>query len=140
MASTAPPPSTGATAGVAGWRVLVVDDDVLNLRVAARLLRELGCRGALAPDGRTALRLAEEQAFDLVLLDIGMPDLNGQETLQALRARPGQRLPIVMVSGHDDEATRRHYLALGADGFLTKPLAATELRQALRHITPADRV
>ncbi|MDF3823201.1 response regulator [Leptospira sp. 96542] len=119
--------------------MLVVDDDVLNLRVAARLLRELGCRGALAPDGRTALRLTEQQVFDLVLLDIGMPDLNGQDILQALRARPGQRLPIVMVSGHDDEATRHHYLALGADGFLTKPLAAGGLREALRHIAPAGR-
>ncbi|EGI75750.1 response regulator [Hylemonella gracilis] len=132
MASTAHPTSAGLATGDEGARVLVVDDDVLNLRVASRLLREMGCRGALAPDGRTALDLVRKEAFDLVLLDISMPEFNGQDTLLALRELAGQRLPIVMVTGHDDEATRRHYLALGADGLLPKPLSIPALRDVMR--------
>jgi CheY-like chemotaxis protein len=116
-------------------RVLVVDDDAMNLRFAARLLRDLGYGGALATDGHKALRLVEEQSFDLVLLDINMPGMNGQDTLKALRARPGKRLPVLMVSGHDDEATRQHFFDLGADGLLVKPLAAAPLRQAIARTT-----
>ena len=118
-------------------RVLVVDDDGLNLRVAARLLKDLGCQGALAPDGLTALRLAGEQNFDMVLLDVNMPGFNGQDTLQALRSRPEtarHRMPVVMITGHDDEATRNHYMALGADGFLVKPLGLEALRQVMRNV------
>lgn len=134
MAPTVASASAVFTADGKAMRVLVVDDDAMNLRVVARLLRDMGCQGALAPDGRTALRLADEQVFDLVLLDINMPGFNGQDTLQALRAKPGRRLPVVMVTGHDDEATRRHYMALGADGFLIKPLDVAGLRQVLLQI------
>ncbi|MFO6420487.1 response regulator [Hylemonella sp. W303a] len=132
MASTALPTSAGLAAGDAGVRVLVVDDDVLNLRVASRLLREMGCQGALAPDGHTAVELARKEAFDLVLLDIYMPTFNGQDTLLALRKLAGRHLPIVMVSGNDDEVTRRHYLALGADGLVPKPLSIPALREVMR--------
>lgn len=122
------------TRGTKKPRILVVDDSGPSLRVAARLLRELSCEGALAPDGRTALLLIEEQAFDLVLLDIEMPGFNGQETLLAIRARKGPRLPIFMVTGHDDESTHRHYVNLGADGILPKPLTEESLRSLVRRI------
>lgn len=113
---------------------MVVDDDPLNLRIAARLLRELGHGGALVNDGAKALRLLDEQPFDAVLLDITMPGQNGQDTLAALRGRPGPRLPVLMVSGHDDADTRAHFLALGADGFLTKPLERATLAAALQQL------
>jgi CheY-like chemotaxis protein len=112
-------------------RALIVDDDIMNLRLAARLLRELGYGGALATDGYKALRAVDEQSFDLILLDINMPGMNGQDTLAALRARPGRRIPVLMVSGYDDEATRRHFSGLGADGFLAKPLTPNALEQAI---------
>ncbi|MDX5631020.1 MULTISPECIES: response regulator [unclassified Brenneria] len=114
-------------------RVLVVDDDVLNLRIAARLLRELGHSGALAADGEKALQLLRRQSFDLMLLDINMPKLSGEDTLRALRAE-GQRLAVLMVSGHDGEETRRHFLDLGANGFLAKPLAQSALQAALAQL------
>ena len=120
------------TAPDTGLHVLVVDDDPLNLRIAARLLRELGHHGALVNDGAKALKLAEAKAFDVVLLDVNMPGMNGQDTLAALRSRPqGRRLPVLMVSGHADPGTQAHFLALGADGFLTKPLTPGMLATAL---------
>ncbi|MCG8710241.1 response regulator [Brenneria sp. 4F2] len=119
-------------------RVLVVDDDVLNLRIAARLLRDLGHSGALAGDGEKALQLAQQQPFDLMLLDINMPQLSGEETLRALRnqqQRAGQRpIPVLMVSGHSGEETRRHFIDLGANGFLEKPLQLAELQAELAQL------
>lgn len=133
---SAPNPADPGCTNIPGpQRVLVVDDDAMNLRFAARLLRELGYSGALANDGQKALRLVDEQSFDLVLLDVNMPGMSGQDTLTALRARPGKRLPVLMVTGHDDDDTRRHFTALGADGLLVKPLAAAPLRQAIARTT-----
>ncbi len=116
-----------------GKHVMVVDDDPINLRIAARLLRELGHHGALLNDGGKALRLLAEQAFDLVLLDVNMPGMNGQDILSALRQRAptGRRVAVLMVSGHDDAGTRAHFLALGADGFLNKPLDRPTLAAAI---------
>ncbi|MFG6465297.1 response regulator [Roseateles sp. BYS87W] len=117
--------------------VLVVDDDPLNLRIAARLLRELGHQGALVNNGAKAVQLAREQRFDLVLLDIHMPGLGGQDTLAALRSLPpgSARPKVLMVSGEADPATQAHFLAAGADGFLTKPLARDPLAQALASLS-----
>ncbi|MFT7775241.1 response regulator [Roseateles sp.] len=124
-------------AAAPGLQVMVVDDDTLNLRVAARLLRELGHHGVLVNEGGRALRLLEERTFDLVLLDVNMPGMNGQDTLVALRRRPAtaQHMAVLMVSGHDDPGTRAHFLALGADGFLTKPLDSAVLAAALAPFT-----
>ncbi len=114
-------------------QVLVADDDAINLRIAARLLRELGHHGALVSDGAKALRLLDERRFDLLLLDLNMPGFSGQDTLAALRRREGRgrRLPVLIVSGHDDAGTRAHFLAAGADGFLAKPLEPQALAAAL---------
>lgn len=122
-------------------KVLVADDDALNLRVAARLLREQGCSGALVTSGDKALQLIAEREFDLMLLDINMPQFDGAQTLQALRERErseGQglrHLPVIMVSGFEDRATTERFLAAGADGFLVKPLAADRLRAEICRVT-----
>lgn len=119
-----------------GLRVLVADDDPLNLRVAARLLRDLGHGGAMVTDGAKALNALAQQTFDLVLLDVQMPELDGYATLLAIRAadRPGRRLPVIMVSGEGGEATQQHFLAAGADGFLVKPLSVDRLAGALSSV------
>ncbi|MEZ5701975.1 MAG: response regulator [Burkholderiaceae bacterium] len=102
-------------------RILVVDDDPIQLRVAVRVLRELGCAGALANRGETALELLDKQAFDAVLLDLRMPGLSGLETLARLRAKH-PTLPVVFISGDDLGANWAFYEKAGANGYLTKPL------------------
>lgn len=123
--------------GMQKLHVLVVDDDALNLRIAARLLRGLGHGGALASDGEKALHLIGRQAFDLMLLDVNMPGLGGEGTLRALREREqggARRLPVLMVSGYSDDGTRQHFLDAGADGFVPKPLAADTLARELARL------
>jgi len=98
-------------------RILVVDDDALNLRIAARLLRGLGHSGALANNGGKALQLVAEQTFHLMMLDINMPQgLSGLDTLTQLRRSelPGStRLPVLMVTGQYDDSTRKFFTDAG---------------------------
>lgn len=112
-------------------RVLVADDDPLQLRLAARVLRSLGHSGALATHGRMALDLLGRQAFDLLLLDLRMPELDGMDTLVRLR-QLGHRLPVVMVSGDDLGTSWAHYRDAGADAYLVKPLDVDALSALLR--------
>lgn len=125
-------------------RVLVVDDDAVNLRIAARLLRSLGHGGAMATQGEKALELLTQQSFDLMLLDINMPNgLSGLDTLTQLcrQENPGSpRLPVLMVSGQHDATTQAFFAQAGADGFLTKPLDATALADALERLRQSGRL
>ncbi len=120
-------------------RILVVDDMPVNLRAAAAILRGLGHGGALVTDGRKALDALAKQQFDVVLLDVSMPVMDGLAVLEAIRAdeqEGGSRMPVIIVSGHDLPEDREHYLRAGANGFVSKPLdsdpLAAELRRVLR--------
>jgi len=112
-------------------RVLVTDDDPIQLRAAARLLRSLGHSGALANNGQKALDLLNTQSFDLVLLDLRMPVLDGLETLARLRPRH-PRLPVVLVSGDNLGPNWSFYSAAGADAYLVKPLDVDTLSALLQ--------
>ncbi len=111
-------------------RLLVTDDDPLQLRAAARLLKLLGHTGALANQGQVALDLLERQSFDVMLLDLRMPVLDGLETLSRLRLR--WRLPVVLISGDDLAADWGFYRQAGADAYLVKPLDMGALSAVLR--------
>lgn len=116
-------------------RVLVADDDPLQLRLAARLLRSLGHSGALATNGRIALDLMGKQAFDLMLLDLQMPEMGGLETLAALKVRRqqgGKSLPVVLVSGNDLGHEWPFYQQAGAQDHLVKPLDVDALGAMLK--------
>ena len=103
----------------------------MQLRSAARLLRTLGHRGALAHRGAVALELLAQQVFDLMLLDLRMPEMDGVETLRQLRRRwPG--LPVVLVSGDDLGADWPFYQQAGADAHLLKPLDVDVLSALLQ--------
>lgn len=116
-------------------RVLVADDDPIQLRLAARLLRSLGHSGALASNGRIALDLLDKQTFDLLLLDLQMPVLGGLETLAALksrRERGASTVPVVLVSGDDLSHHWSFYRDAGAQAHLVKPLDIGSLGELLK--------
>lgn len=109
--------------------VLVVDDNEDNRDMLARRLTRQGHLVSVASDGQQALQLMHEQRFDLVLLDIMMPGMNGYQVLEAMRTEPAlQHLPVVVVSAVDDVDSVVRCIELGAEDYLFKPINAVLLR------------
>jgi DNA-binding response OmpR family regulator len=96
----------------------------------ARMLAVLGHQAEAAPDGETALRLASRDVWDVILLDIRLPGIDGLETARRLR-QAGCRATLIALSANVYESDRAAALAAGMDGFLGKPLHLDELREAL---------
>jgi DNA-binding NtrC family response regulator len=115
-------------------RVLVVDDQDLVRRSTRRVLCRMGYDVVDAGDGREALRLYGEQRADLVLLDVDMPGLSGQETLVALLELDPKAV-IIMVTGHGDPAQARALCELGAQSLLSKPWDIATLTNAIELAT-----
>ncbi|WP_426561552.1 response regulator transcription factor [Angustibacter sp. McL0619] len=112
-------------------RLLVVDDEPAMASVLSRGLAENGYAVDVAADGTQALWLATENDYDVVVLDIGLPDLDGLEVLARLRAS-GRRVPILLLTAHDRIQDRVDGLDAGADDYLVKPFAFPELLARIR--------
>ena len=111
-------------------RILVVDDDPGLLRTLGIGLRTLGHEVLLAADGRTALQAAREDNPDLVVLDLGLPDVDGVEVLRRLRG--WTTVPIIVLSARADSHDKVEALDLGADDYVTKPFGMDELAARIR--------
>jgi signal transduction histidine kinase/DNA-binding response OmpR family regulator len=121
-------------AGV-GLDILVAEDNPVNQKLAIRLLQKRGHRIALAENGQEVLGLLERQTFDLILMDVQMPVMDGVDTTIEVRRREhktGQHIPIYAVTANAMKGDREHYLDVGMDGYLAKPLRPVELDQILR--------
>jgi two-component system, OmpR family, KDP operon response regulator KdpE len=118
-----------------GASVLVVDDEPPIRRLLRTSLGAQGYDVSEAGSGRDALAVIEREEPDLVILDLGLPDLNGIEVIRAVRAH--STVPIIVLSVRDDERGKVEALDLGADDYVTKPFGVEELvariRTALRH-------
>jgi two-component system OmpR family response regulator len=106
-------------------RLLMVDDEPFLREAVATSLRFMGYEVTTAQDGDEALRLARAQRFDLILLDVTLPDTDGFEVLRRLR-RDGSQVPVLFLTARDTAADRATGLALGGD-YLTKPFGLAEL-------------
>jgi PAS domain S-box-containing protein len=115
----------------AAQRVLVVDDNADAAGTLEMLLRSLGHETRVVHDGAEALRLARDFKPDVVLLDLGMPGLDGYEVARRLRAMKGAALRIIAVTGWGQEADRQRSREAGFDLHLVKPVEATELVKVL---------
>jgi two-component system KDP operon response regulator KdpE len=119
-------------------RVLVVDDDPQIARALAINLRAREYEVDVAADGRSALRLAADHHPDVVLLDLGLPDLDGVEVIGGLRG--WTNIPILVLSARQDSSDKVEALDAGADDYVTKPFGMDELlarlRAALRRTSP----
>ena len=121
-------------------RVLVVDDHDINRRAVELILTPLGCDIASAADGLAALRLCEAQAFDVIFMDVRMPELDGRETTRRLRAGGGinAEVPVIAVTadtGPDDIAA---CMAAGMTYFVSKPLTPPALLGALQQVLSGE--
>jgi signal transduction histidine kinase/ActR/RegA family two-component response regulator len=116
-----------------GMSVLVAEDNPVNQTIARRLLEQLGCEVSLADDGRAAVEIASGIAFDLILMDVRMPVLDGLSAARAIRSLPLPRQPrIVAVTANAYESDRAECLDAGMDDFMPKPLRLETLRRQLR--------
>ncbi|MCL1094402.1 response regulator [Shewanella kaireitica] len=113
-------------------RILLIDDDLGLSELLAQLLELEGFELTLAHDGQAGLDLAVERAFDLILLDVMLPKLNGFEVLRALRTK--KQTPVLMLTARGDEIDRVVGLEIGADDYLPKPFNDRELVARIRAI------
>jgi len=113
---------------------LLVEDNLVNRVLATRLLEKQGHRVTAVVDGLAAVAAIEAETFDVVLMDIQMPGMNGFEATAAVRAREAgtaSHLPIVAMTAHAMEEDRLRCVAAGMDGYVTKPIDVAELMAAI---------
>ena len=116
--------------GEASARILLVDDEEAIQTLLAYPLRKEGYEVAVARDGREALDMFGAQRFDLVVLDVMMPRLDGIEVCRRLRSR--SQVPIIMLTARDDEVDKVLGLEIGADDYITKPFSVREFRSRVK--------
>jgi two-component system sensor histidine kinase/response regulator len=125
-----------------GFRILVVDDNIVNQSVVVHMLRKFGCKTELANDGLQAVAKHRAQQFDLILMDCQMPELDGYQATARIRAHEETletdfRVPIVALTAHALAGEREKCLASGMDDFVPKPIRPSSLRDILNHWLPA---
>jgi signal transduction histidine kinase/CheY-like chemotaxis protein len=122
-------------------RILLAEDHAVNRRLAQLLLEKQGHSVALAEDGRAAVSLFEGGAFDLILMDVQMPEMDGLEAAAAIRKREKEtgsgRIPIVALTAHAMNGDRERCLEAGMDGYVTKPIQAEELYRTIQELAGA---
>jgi CheY-like chemotaxis protein len=129
--STAPGPQAR------GLRILVTEDNPVNQLLAVRVLQKAGHTTAVADNGQEALEALERETFDLVLMDVQMPVMNGFQATAAIRAKEqetGRHLPIVAMTAHAMKGDREKCFEAGMDGYVSKPIETDELFKAIASV------
>ena len=120
--------------------VLVVDDNATNRFVAGKVLELFGCTSETADDGQEAVERVQASRFDLVLMDVKMPVMDGMEATRVIRALDGEvaRVPILALTANADPRDEAEYLAAGMDGVAQKPIQPDVLLNAIRRVLNRD--
>lgn len=119
-------------------RILLAEDNLINQRVAQRMLEQLGYTSTLAINGLEALRAVEKERFDVVLMDIQMPEMDGEEAARKIRSRlPVERQPVIIaLTANAIEGDAERYLEAGMNAYLSKPIQLAQLQKVLQEIRP----
>jgi CheY-like chemotaxis protein len=129
---TKPSSDSGLIEGLCHIRLLLAEDNPVNQKVALRMLKKLGIRADVAATGLEVLQALERQAYDIVLMDVQMPEMDGFEATKAIRRRwLKSDIYIIAVTAHAQEEDRRRCLAAGMDDYISKPVRIKELLSAL---------
>ena len=128
--SRSPPRAGAQTRAACRCSILLAEDNVVNQRVAIGMLEKAGHVVTLAENGRIALEKLDAGTFDLVLMDMQMPEMGGAEAIAAIRGREqatGTHIPIISLTAHALKGDRERCLDTGADGYVSKPIAPAAL-------------
>jgi signal transduction histidine kinase/FixJ family two-component response regulator len=125
-----PPPTSGQL------RILLVEDNPANQKLVTYILQDRGHSVELADNGQEAILLTEKKCYDVILMDVQMPGMNGLEATAAIRGREmsENRVPIIAMTAHAMERDRERCLAAGMDGYLSKPVNAHEMISLLESL------
>jgi DNA-binding response OmpR family regulator len=128
----------GKTGMVSKVKILIVEDDAPVAMMMVEVLSQAGCEVFVAHTGKEGMRLAEERKFNLIALDIDLPDINGFEICSELKQRHFSRnTPIIFISGRPLDEDIRRGLEVGAVDYITKPFNASDfVSRILSHINP----
>jgi two-component system, sensor histidine kinase and response regulator len=131
------PKSDFVAAGTGGMKVLLVEDNTVNRKLAATLLEKHGYTVIGAENGKEALKILDREAIDTVFMDVQMPVMNGFEAIGAIRAKEqvtGTHMPIIAMTAHAMKGDRERCLAAGADDYVAKPIRPRELLDAIDRV------
>ncbi len=136
MTSPSPPPAAPPSAGkkARSLKLLLAEDNAVNRKFATLLLEKMGHHMTVAVNGREAVEMHKTNAFDIILMDVQMPEMDGLEATSAIRAAEkttGAHIPIIAMTAEALKGDRERCLDAGCDDYLTKPIRSEELAQAL---------
>ena len=119
-------------------RILLAEDNVVNQKLAMRLLQQMGYRADLASNGIEAIESVERQPYDVVLMDVQMPEMDGLEASRRITAKwqPHERPRIIAMTANAMQGDREECLAAGMDDYVTKPIRVDALVEALNQVKP----
>ena len=118
-------------------RILLAEDNRINQAVAVKTLEKMGHQPSVARDGREALAALETSSYDLVFMDVQMPDMDGLTATRKIREREkhtGAHIPIIAMTAHAMKGDRERCLGAGMDGFLTKPVSTPQIEEAIARV------
>jgi signal transduction histidine kinase/DNA-binding response OmpR family regulator len=133
--------SPGVALTVSALRVLLAEDALVNQRLVTALLERRGHAVTVVPDGRSAVEELEQREYDVVLMDVQMPKLDGFQATALIREREqplGRHTPIWAMTAHAMSGDRERCLAAGMDGYIAKPIRASDLIMTVENIMPAE--
>jgi two-component system sensor histidine kinase/response regulator len=123
-------------------KILLAEDNAVNQLLAVRLLEKRGYSVSVAGDGHTAIAAFEKESFDLVLMDIQMPDMDGFEATAKIREKDklsGEHTPIIAMTAHALKGDQERCIAAGMDGYVSKPIRTIELISAIENLLASKR-
>jgi two-component system, sensor histidine kinase and response regulator len=133
--------ASAAAAKMRPLRILLAEDSLTNQRLAVGILSKWGHKVTVANNGREAVAALEKEPFDLVLMDVQMPEMDGYQATAVIREREAgknNRLPIVAMTAHAMKGDREECLAAGMDAYVAKPIRRSELEQVIEEVLGRD--
>jgi PAS domain S-box-containing protein len=139
LAGTPAPAAPAPSRPGRSLRLLLAEDNLVNQKLAVRLLEKQGHRVVVAANGTEAVRTVSREPFDLVLMDVQMPEMDGFEATAAIRQREkstGRHTPILAMTAYAMKGDRERCLEAGMDGYISKPIQPRELCEAIERLAP----
>ena len=129
-------PSSGDAVGQKKLSILLAEDNIVNQKVATRMLKRLGYNADIAANGCQVLDALQSRTYDVVLMDVQMPEMDGLETTRHIRSTPGRQPYIIAMTAHAMKGDREECIEVGMNDYVSKPVRIEELQAAIGRIRP----